>query len=82
MLLSLNIPRPDPRLFSIETSPKEPPNEVVRLCKGRSSRLLRKEFRHLRFFARTMWTPSFYMGSIGHVSAETVQSYIEAPSTK
>ena len=74
--------QPDHVHLFIETSPKEAPNEVVRICKGRSSRLLRKEFRHLRFFARTMWTPSFYIGSIGHVSAETVQRYIEAQSTK
>lgn len=74
--------QPDHVHLFIETTPKEAPNTVVRLLKGRSARLLRKEFRHLRRFARTMWTPAAYIGSIGHVSAETVKRYIEAQSTR
>lgn len=52
--------------------------EIVNRFKGRSSRLMRKEFPALRSRLPTLWSRSYYAGSVGHVSAQTVQAYIAA----
>lgn len=52
--------------------------EIVNRFKGRSSRLMRQEFPALRSRLPTLWSRSYYAGSVGHVSAETVQAYIAA----
>ncbi|WP_410055169.1 IS200/IS605 family transposase [Microvirga sp. Mcv34] len=47
---------------------------MVNRFKGRSSRLMRQEFPALRSRLPTLWSRSYYAGSVGHVSAETVQA--------
>ena len=42
-----------------------------------SSRLLRPEFRHLESKMPTLWSRSYYAGSVGHVSESTVKKYSE-----
>lgn len=39
---------------------------------------LRHEFGHLRSRLPTLWSRSYYAGSVGHVSEATVRRYIEA----
>ena len=46
--------------------------------KGASSRILRAEFRHLRSRLPTLWSRSYYAGSVGVVSEAVVRRYIEA----
>ena len=38
---------------------------------------LRKEFPHLKSKLPTMWTRSYYVETIGHISEETIVRYIE-----
>jgi putative transposase len=52
--------------------------EIVNRFKGRSSRLMRSEFPALRSRLPTLWSRSYYAGSVGHVSAKTVEAYIAA----
>jgi putative transposase len=52
--------------------------QIVNRFKGRSSRLMRTEFPALRSRLPTLWSRSYYAGSVGHVSAETLQAYIAA----
>ena len=51
--------------------------EIVNRIKGKTSRLLRQEFPSLRSRLPTLWSRSYYAGSVGHVSQDTVQKYIE-----
>jgi putative transposase len=44
--------------------------------KGRASSYLRKEFPELLKLP-TLWTPSYFVSSVGNVSTETVRKYIE-----
>ena len=39
---------------------------------------LRKEFPALRSRLPSLWTHSYYVGTTGNVSSETVRKYIEA----
>lgn len=41
--------------------------------------ILREEFPHLKKYIwkyRTLWSPSYYVGTAGNMSAETVRRYI------
>lgn len=51
--------------------------EVANRFKGYTSRVLRKEFPALRSKLPTLWSRSYYAGSVGHVSEATVRKYIE-----
>jgi putative transposase len=50
--------------------------EIVNRLKGYTSRVLRAEFPSLRSRLPTLWTRSYFVGSVGHVSAATVERYI------
>ena len=52
---------------------------AVKLFKGISARQLRLMFPGLRKRTRSdrLWAPSYYVGTAGHVSAETIRKYIE-----
>jgi putative transposase len=56
---------------------------AVKLLKGISARQLRLMFpaRQKRTRSDRLWAPSYYVGTAGHVSAETIRKYIEAPET-
>jgi putative transposase len=54
--------------------------DAVKLLKGISARQLRLMFSQLRTRTRSdhLWAPSYYVGTAGHVSAETIRTYIES----
>jgi len=64
--------------------PTVSPTDLVKVFKGVSARLLLKEFPHLarKTGRRTLWAPSYFVGSAGNVSAEIIQRYIEEQTTK
>ncbi len=65
----------------IKTVPNAPPHWIVQQLKGYTSRILRKEFRSLRKMP-TLWTRSYYVESVGHISEDAVKRYIEAQKGK
>ena len=52
--------------------------EIVNRLKGARSRILRQEFPHLTSKLPTLWSRSYYAGTVGHVSESTVKRYIES----
>lgn len=52
--------------------------EIVNRLKGITSRILRSEYRELRSRIPTLWSRSYYAGTVGHVSDATVRRYIES----
>ena len=52
---------------------------AIKLFKGISARQLRLTYPQLRKRTRSdrLWAPSYYVGTAGHVSAETIKQYIE-----
>src|SRR5215203_4504706 len=69
---------PDHVHLLVEADPTLAVAEIVNRFKGRSSRLMRTEFPPLRSRLPTLWSRSYYAGSVGHVSAKTVEAYIAA----
>jgi putative transposase len=68
---------PDHVHLFIESGPTEPPQRLANQFKGYSSRMLRRKYPHLRSRLPSLWSRSYYVGSIGNVSEETVRRYIE-----
>lgn len=67
---------PDHVHLFVESDPTRCVAEIVNRLKGATSRILREEFPALRSRLPTLWSRSYYAGSIGHVSAATIERYI------
>lgn len=61
----------------VRVGPTDAPASVVSAFKGRIARVLRQEFPYLRRFANVLWSPSYFVASVGYVSESTVRRYIE-----
>jgi Transposase and inactivated derivatives len=68
---------PDHVHVFVESDPGMAPAKLAAQFKGYTSRVLRQEFRHLRSQLPSLWSRSYYIGSVGHVSEATVRRYIE-----
>ena len=68
--------RPDHVHLFVEGDPTRCVAEIVNRLKGYTSNVMRKEFPSLRSRLPTLWSRSYYAGSVGHVSAATVERYI------
>lgn len=70
---------PDHAHLFVSVPPKWSPSDVAKILKGVSARRILKEFPKLRRGkgGGHLWTPSFYVGSTGNISAQTIQRYIE-----
>lgn len=51
--------------------------QIMFRLKGSTAYQLRQAFPHLKSRLPSLWTRSYYVGTAGHVSAETIQRYIE-----
>lgn len=63
----------------VSIPPRMSASEAVNIMKGYSSRMLRKEFQWLidLYQKDQLWARSYYWGTTGNVSAQTVKRYIE-----
>ena len=68
---------PDHVHLFIKSKPTYAIHFVVNQLKGYSSLMLRKVFPWLRSRVPTLWTRSYFVETIGHISEETVKRYIE-----
>lgn len=67
---------PDHVHMFVESDPTRAPAELANRFKGGTSRILRSEFPHLRRVLPSLWSRSYYIGTVGHVSDATVRNYI------
>lgn len=56
--------------------------QIMHRLKGHTSHELRKEFNWLNSRLPSLWTRSYYVGTAGNVSAETIRRYIEEQTGK
>ena len=68
---------PDHVHLFLESDPTLAPSHLAAQFKGFTSRVLRQEFPSLKSRLPTLWSRSYYVGSVGHVSDKTVRAYIE-----
>lgn len=67
---------PDHVHLFVAVAPDHAPNFIVSQVKARTSRILRQEFPSLLKMP-SLWTRSYYVGSVGHASDSVVRAYIE-----
>jgi len=70
---------PDHVHLFVSAPPKYAPSEIVKAFKGWSARRVLMAYPVLaqKTGRGTLWAPSYYVGTVGYVSAETIRRYIE-----
>lgn len=78
MLLAQEI-MPDYVHLFISAHPKFAPANIVKIIKGTTARKLFIQFPELKkkLWKGHLWNPSYYLGTAGDVSKETIKKYIE-----
>ncbi|MBS3967279.1 MAG: IS200/IS605 family transposase [Truepera sp.] len=69
---------PDHVHMFISSDPTEAPQRLANQFKGYTSRILRREFPHLKSRLPSLWSRSYFISSTGRVSEQAVKHYIEA----
>ncbi len=68
---------PDHLHLFVNASPALAPHHIVQQFKGLTSRRLREEFPSLKSRLPSLWTRSYYIETIGHISEDTIRQYIK-----
>jgi putative transposase len=68
---------PDHVHLFISFDPRQALHELIKAFKGRSSKILRDKYPKLKSRIPSLWTRSYFCCTIGHISEETIQQYIE-----
>ncbi len=63
----------------VSSPPRLAPSQLTRKIKGRSSRLLQREFPHLkkRYWGQHIWARGYFRATVGQVTDEMIRQYIE-----
>jgi len=73
---------PDHVHLFIETDPTRAPAHIAFQFKGYTSNVLRREFPAIRSRLPTLWSRSYFIGSVGSVTSVAIQHYIESQKGK
>lgn len=79
-ILQLEI-MPDHVHILCEVDPQFGIHRFVKYVKGRSSRLLRREFPNLKSRLPSLWTHSYFVSSVGGAPLAMIKQYIENQRT-
>ena len=72
---------PDHVHLLLEVDPQFGIHKAVKAIKGRTSRVLRSEFRHLTTKIPTLWTNSYFVSTVGGAPLAVIKQYIESQKT-
>ncbi|QKE39626.1 IS200/IS605 family transposase [Ferrovum myxofaciens] len=73
---------PDHVHLLVEVDPQFGIHRLIKLMKGRSSKLIREEFKWVKSRLPTLWTNSYFVSTIGGAPLEVVKQYIEQQKHK
>jgi putative transposase len=70
---------PDHKHFLIQTDAFDFPNNIVKIFRGVTRLRKTRKFPDIECKLRRglMWSPSHYVGTTGHVSAEMIERYVK-----
>lgn len=72
---------PDHVHLLIEVDPQYGVHTAIKTIKGRSSSILRKEFKELTTKLPTLWTNSYFISTVGGAPLSAIKTYIENQKT-
>jgi putative transposase len=75
---------PDHIHLVIEADPFDSPTNIVKIFKGVTGLRMSRKFPDIesKLWRGVMWSPSHYVATAGHVSAETIERYIKEQQTE
>ena len=79
-LIELEI-MPDHVHLLVEVDPQFGIHTLIKNLKGKTSRILRKEFHVLTTKLPTLWTNSYFVSTVGGAPMEIIKQYIENQKT-
>ncbi len=68
---------PDHIHLFVSIPPAVAVSQAVKYFKGISARKILIQYPQIRPHKESLWSPSYYVGTAGHVSADTIKHYIE-----
>lgn len=68
---------PDHVHLLLEVDPQLGIHKVVKMLKGRTSRMLRAEFKTIKSRLPSLWTNSYFISTVGGAPLEVIKQYIE-----
>ena len=68
---------PDHVHLLVEVDPQFGVHRLVKAIKGRSSRVLRDEFPHLKSRLPTLWTNSYFVATVGGAPLAVIKRYVQ-----
>ncbi|AHM56226.1 transposase-like protein [Peptoclostridium acidaminophilum DSM 3953] len=72
---------PDHVHLLVEVDPQFGIHKLIKAIKGRSSRIIRKEFPSLTTKLPTLWTNSYFVSTVGGAPIAVIKQYIESQKT-
>ncbi|MHC1750798.1 MAG: IS200/IS605 family transposase [Cellulosilyticaceae bacterium] len=72
---------PDHVHILIEVDPQFGVHKAVKQIKGRTSKILREEFPHLKTKLPTLWTNSYFISTVGGAPLSVIKQYIKNQKT-
>jgi len=72
---------PDHVHLLVEVDPQYGIHRFIKQVKGLSSRMLRKEFKHLTTKLPTLWSNSYFVSTVGGAPLAVIKQYIESQKT-
>lgn len=72
---------PDHVHLLVDVDPQFGVHRLIKNIKGRSSRILRQEFKFLTTKLPTLWTNSYFVSTVGGAPLAIVKQYIESQKT-
>ena len=73
---------PDHVHLFIDCDPRLSAHAVIKSMKGRSARVLRAEFPQLKTRLPNLWTHSYFLCTVGHISEDAIEKYINEQKTR
>lgn len=74
-IISLEV-MPDHVHLFLSAPPRYSPSMIINSIKGATSKRLRGKYSHLKRMP-SLWTRTYYVGTAGNMSADTIRRYIE-----
>ena len=68
---------PDHVHLLLEVDPQYGIHKVVKSLKGRTSKILRSEFKSIKSRLPSLWTNSYFVSTVGGAPLEDIKQYIE-----
>jgi len=72
---------PDHIHMFISFDPRKHIHKIIKAFKGRSSKILRDKYPKLKSRIPSLWTRSYFCCTVGYISEDVVQKYIENQKT-